>query len=150
MPVFKTFALVAATAVAASLSAAAPARDSVLHLPLADVLSMPEAKTQLDGSVSFFLAGAPTPAVQSRLGSDVSNKKTNGVGKDDALACRWAALSALVSFQKSAKERGANAIVDLVSYYRKTEYKDAALYECHAGGVVVGVALKGEYAKIGQ
>jgi len=141
-------ALVAGAALIAAMSTTAVARDNVLHLPLADVLDMPEAKSQLDGSVRFFLAGAPTPAVQSRLGSDVSNKKTNGVGKDDAYACRWAALSALVSFQNSAKQRGANAIVDLVSYYKKAEYKDAAMYECHAGGVVVGVTLKGEYAKI--
>ena len=41
-----------------------------------------------------------------------------------------------------------NAVVDLVSYYKKVEFKDAAQYECHAGGVVVGVAMKGEYAKI--
>lgn len=147
---FKKFALVAGTALIAATSGAALARDTVLHLPLADVLEMPEAKSQLDGSVRFFLAGAPTPAVQSRLGSDVSNKKTNGVGKDDAFACRWAALSALVAFQNSAKQRGANAVVDLVSYYKKVEYKDAANYECHAGGVVVGVAFKGEYAKVSQ
>jgi hypothetical protein len=146
----KKLALVAGTALIAASSSAALARDTVLHLPLADVLAMPEAKSQLDGSVRFFLAGAPTPPVQSRLGSDTSNKKTNGVGKDDAFACRWAALSALVSFQNSAKQRGANAVVDLVSYYKKVEFKDAAQYECHAGGVVVGVTFKGEYAKVAQ
>lgn len=140
--------LIAAAALVAATSDAALARNTVLHLPLADVLEMPEAKTQLDGSVRFYLAGARTPAVQSRLGADVTNKKTNGVGKDDAFACRWAALSALVALQNSAKQRGANAVVDLVSYYKKVEFKDATQYECHAGGVVVGVALKGEYAKV--
>lgn len=141
-------ALVAGAALIAAMSNATLARDTVLRLPLADVLAMPEAKSQLDGSVRFFLAGGPQPAVQSRLGSDTSNKKTNGVGKDDAQACRWAALSTLVAFQNSAKQRGANAVVDLVSFYKKVEFKDGVQFECHAGGVIVGVALKGEYAKI--
>ena len=142
----KTKLLLAALAAAACTPALA--RDTVYHLPLADVLQMPEAQGKLDGSVKFYLAGQATPRVLEKKGEGMTNKKTNGVGKDDAFACRWAALSALVAFQNSAKQRGANAVVDLVSYYKKVEYKDAAQYECHAGGVVVGVTFKGEYAKV--
>jgi uncharacterized protein YbjQ (UPF0145 family) len=131
-------------------SGAALARDSVLHLPLADVLAMPEAQGQLDGSVKFFLAGAAHPAVVKQFGSGVANKKTNGVGKSDEEGCRWAALSALLAFQESAKKHGANAVVNLVSYYKKREFKSSTEYECHAGGVVVGVTLKGDYASLGK
>jgi uncharacterized protein YbjQ (UPF0145 family) len=126
------------------------ARDTILHLPLSSVLEMPEAKAQLDGSVSFFLAGAAHPAVTKQLGSDVSNKKTNGVNKGDEVACRWAALSALLAFQTKAKQNGANAVVNLVSYYKRMEFKSATEFECHAGGFVVGVALKGDYAMVGK
>lgn len=126
----------------------AMARDTELHLPLADVLNMPEAQGKLDGSVRFYLAGQSTPKVLKRLQSDVSNRKTNGVGKADDVACRWAALSALIAFQDKAKQLGANAVVDMVSYYKKDESKSATDYECHAGAVVVGVALKGTYANV--
>ena len=134
----------------AGLSTAALARDTVLHIPLADVLAMPEAKEQLDGSVKFYLAGQKTPKVLKTMGEDVSNKKTNGVGKSDEFGCKWAALSALVAFQKSAKAEGANAVVDLVSYYKKDVSKSDSSIECHAGAFVIGVTLKGRYAKVAE
>lgn len=135
---------------AAALLVAGPAfaRDAVQHFPLQDVLDMPEAKGQLDGSVKFFLAGQKTPKVLKRMSTDVSNKKTNSVGKSDEFGCRWAALSALVAFQNAAKRLGANAVVDITSYYKKIEYKDAKQFECHAGNIVVGVTLRGTYATI--
>lgn len=137
-----------AAAVALTLAGPALARDTVLQIPLADVLEMPEAKDKLDGSVKFFLAGAPTPEVLKRLGTDTSNQKTNGVGKSDEFGCKWAILSALIQFQRSAKRQDANAVVDLASYYKKNEVKNPATIECHAGAVVIGAALKGTYAKI--
>lgn len=142
-----------AAAALLALTAAAPAaqaRDTEMHLPLADVLAMPEARAKLDGSVAFYLAGQPAPRVVEKLGEDVSNRKTNGVGKDDVTACKWAALSALISFQERAKSLGANAVVDLVSYYKKQTYSSATDYECHAGAVVVGVALKGTLVKVAK
>lgn len=132
----------------AAYATQAAARDDIVNISLADVLAMPEAEGKLDGSVKFFLAGQKTPKVVQKLDSDVSNQKTNGVGKSDEFGCKWAALSALVQFQKSAKERGANAVVDLVSYYKKNETRSDTTIECHAGSFVIGVALKGNYAKI--
>ena len=133
---------------AAALTAPAMARDTVLNIPLADVLAMPEAKEKLDGSVKFYLAGQKTPKVIKTLGDDVSNPKTNGLGKDDEFGCKWAALSALINFQNSAKREGANAVVDMVSYYKKNETRSDTTFECHAGTFVIGVALKGTYAKV--
>ncbi|HEY4081798.1 MAG TPA: excinuclease ATPase subunit [Burkholderiaceae bacterium] len=132
----------------ASLAPLAHARDTVLNIPLADVLAMPEAQSELDGSVKFYLAGAKTPAIEKRMGSDTSNPKTNGVGKSDEFGCKWAALSALKAFQHKAKAQGANAVVDIVSYYKKVETKSDTTFECHAGSIVIGVALKGTYATV--
>ena len=132
------------------IAAPAIAKDKDYKLPFAEVLAMPEAKQQLDGSVKFFLAGQETPKVLRRIGEDVSNKKTNGFGKDDGTACRWAALSALKAFQDSAKSMGANAVIDMVSYYKKVTFSSPTEYQCVAGSVIVGVALKGTYAKIGE
>jgi len=140
--------LVALACAGTLLSTPAAARDTKYMLPLQEVLDMPEAKEKLDGSVKFYLSGQRTPKVLEKKDSDVSNKKTNSFGKDDEDACRWAALSALISFQEKAKSMGVNAVVDMVSYYRKDTNASATEYECHAGAVVAGVTLKGTYARV--
>lgn len=140
--------IVAFLLVAGTVSAPAFARDTTLHIAFADVLAMPEAKEKLDPNFRFFLAGQQTPKIVKRFASDVSNPKTNGVGKTDEFGCKWAALSALINLQNSAKREGANAVVDIVSYYKKVEYKSATDFECHAGAIIIGVALKGTYAQI--
>lgn len=140
--------LVALAIVSALSCSAAFARDTVLHIPFADVLAMPEAQDKLDKDMKFFLAGQSTPKVIKRFSTDTSNPKTNGFNKSDEFGCKWAALSALINLQNSAKREGANAVIDIVSYYKKNEYKSATDFECHAGTFVIGVALRGTYAKI--
>jgi uncharacterized protein YbjQ (UPF0145 family) len=126
------------------------ARDTVLKLPLADVLTSPEAQGKLDGSVKFYLAGQPTPKVLKRVGDDISNRKTNGFNKSEKEGCQWAALSALMAFQEKAKQLGANAVIDMESYYKKNAFSSPTDYECHSGTFVVGVTFKGVYAKVAQ
>lgn len=124
------------------------ARDTVLQIPLADVLKMNEANGKLDGSVKFYLAGAKTPVVLERMDNDTSNSKTNAFNKTDVGACQWAILSSLVKFQNTAKQKGANAVIDMVSYYKRNETSSPATIECHAGALMAGAVLKGTYAKI--
>lgn len=127
---------------------AADARETRLELSLQDLVTSDQAKAAgIDGSVRFFLAGQKV-AVVNRLGEDVSNRKTNAANKSDEEACRWVALSALRALQDGAKSRGANAVVDIVSYYKKSEFRSATHYECHAGTILAGVTLKGTYAKV--
>ncbi|MBV2209047.1 MAG: excinuclease ATPase subunit [Thermomonas sp.] len=134
-----------------TLLAAAPAaqaRETRVELPLQELVNSPEAKAAgIDGSVKFYLAGQKV-AVASRMGEGVSNRKTNAANKSDEEACRWVALTVLKTFQESAKQRGANAVVDIVSYYKKREFSSATNYECYAGSFVAGMALKGTYAKV--
>jgi uncharacterized protein YbjQ (UPF0145 family) len=85
----------------------------------------------------------------ARLGSDVSNRKTNAVGKSDERACNWAFLSAMVTLERRAKQLGANAVINIVSYYKKDTMSSTTEFECHAGALIAGVALKGEFVKIG-
>ena len=56
-------------------------------------------------------------------------------------------LTALIAFQESAKPRDADAFTAKVSYYKKGENRNANQYQCHAGNILSGVALKGRYAK---
>ena len=124
------------------------ARDDALHLPLSEVLDSADGKAKLDGTVRFYLAGQSTPKVKNQLGSDVSNPKTNGFNKTPTEGCRWAALSALVSLQNRAKQLGANAVIDIVSFYKRKEFSSPTEYECHDGTFVTGVALKGTFVVV--
>jgi len=133
---------------AACCVAPAVARDNVVKIPLQSVLDMPEAKEKLDGSVKFYLAGSKTPKIEKKFGDDVGNEKTNSVGKTAERACQWAALSALIAFQNHAKQQGANAVVDLVSYYKKETSSSPTDIDCHDGTIITGVTLKGTYAKV--
>jgi uncharacterized protein YbjQ (UPF0145 family) len=126
----------------------AETRDTKLMLPLADAMSTLEAREKLPGDVRFFFGDQAHPEVAQRLGEGVSNRKTNAVNKTDTQACEWAFLSALLSLQERARELGADAVVHIESYYRKVPVKSATQYECHAGAVIAGVALKGEFVKL--
>ncbi|MGH8039956.1 MAG: excinuclease ATPase subunit, partial [Stenotrophomonas sp.] len=142
----RRFALIA-TAALLAVASTANARETRVEQSLRALISSQEAKDAgIDGSVRFYLAGEKVN-VQQRLGEDVTNKKTNAANKSDEVACQWVALSALRALQDGAKSRGANAVVDIVSYYKRNEFKSTTNYECYAGAFVAGVALKGTYAK---
>ncbi|MCX6127640.1 MAG: excinuclease ATPase subunit [Proteobacteria bacterium] len=123
----------------------AHARDTIVKIPLSEVLELPEAKAKI--TTKFYLSGQTVPASLKIFETDVTNKKTNALNKTDDFACKWVILSALLALQEQAQKRGANAVVELVSYYKKHEVKDSKTIECHVGTVIAGTALKGSYAK---
>ena len=135
-----------------ALVAAVPAfaRNTAVTVTLESVLDMPEAKAKLDGSVKFYLAGAPTPKVIKKLGEDTSNAKTNAFNKSPEEACRWNALSALIKLQDKAKRDGANAVIDIVSYRDHEDFKSPTDLQCSDGAFLAGIALKGTYANVGK
>jgi uncharacterized protein YbjQ (UPF0145 family) len=126
----------------------AHARDTKLLLPIAAGLENKDAQEKLDGSIKFFFGAQQHPTIVSKLGTDVSNRKTNAVGKSDERACNWAFLSAMIALQNRAKQLGANAVVNIVSYYQKNVMSSETEFECHAGAVIAGVTLKGDFVKI--
>lgn len=132
------------------LAAASPAypRDTTHLLPIASGLENKDAQEKLDGSIKFFFGAQQHPPVLTKLGTYVSNRKTNAVGKSDERACNWAFLSAVISLQDRAKQLGANAVVNIVSYYKKNVMSSETEFECHAGAVITGVALKGDFVTI--
>jgi hypothetical protein len=135
-----------AVAMLVLLPGAARARDTRYLLPIQDVLTMPEAAGRLDRNFRFFFGSARGAAGESR-GEVVANAKTNAANKADEVACRWAMLSALVELQTKAKRVGATQVVGIESYYKKAVFSSDTEYECHAGAMVAGVALRGEAVK---
>jgi uncharacterized protein YbjQ (UPF0145 family) len=130
------------------LAGTAHARDSEYKLPINDVMQNPEFKARLGDDVAFRFGDGKVPAGAQQLGEFVTNKKTNSVGKPDEEACRWAMLSALLELRERAAKEGGNAVVNIVSYYKKETYSSPTEYECHAGGIIAGVALKGVVVKL--
>jgi uncharacterized protein YbjQ (UPF0145 family) len=124
------------------------ARDTKYLLPIDTALAVKDAQDKLDGSIKFFFGNQQTPPILAKLGTDVSNRKTNAFGKSDERACNWAFLSAMVALEKRAQQLGANAVVNIVSYYQKVTMSSSTEFECHAGAVIAGVALKGDFVKI--
>jgi len=143
-------ALTAATALLlAALPGVSQARDTALFLPFDKVVQQMLNEKKLDGSVKFYLAGAqPRGKVKVLSANAITNKKTNAFNKSDEAACEWALQSALLTLQDAAKKANANAVTDIASYYKRNERKDATTYECHAGAVIAGVALKGDLARV--
>jgi uncharacterized protein YbjQ (UPF0145 family) len=139
------WALAALLAVPATHAFAA---DKEYHLSFADLMASAEAQQKLDGSVRLYLQGQKTPKVLEKKGEDVSNKKTNAFGKEAVATCQWAALSALIALQDKAKRLGGNAVVNIVSFYKRDAFASATEYECHVGNLMSGVAFKGTIAKI--
>lgn len=140
--------LVAVSLLALVAAVPAFARNNAVTVTLESVLDMPEAKAKLDGSVKFYLAGAPTPKVVKKFGEDTSNAKTNAFNKTPEEACRWNALSALTKLQDHAKRDGANAVIDIVSYRDHVDFKSTTEIQCSDGAFMGGIALKGTYATV--
>jgi uncharacterized protein YbjQ (UPF0145 family) len=124
------------------------ARNTEYHLKIEDVLRNPAYQEKLGKGVAFFFGAEKTPAIQENFGEFVTNKKTNSFGKPDEDACQWAMLSALLELRERALKMGGNAVVDIVSYYKKDVFESDSDYECHAGGLLAGVALKGNVVKL--
>lgn len=136
----------AATALLATLAATAQARDDRLQFPVSEALATPEAQAKIDSQIK--LVFGKTPAGAKALGTYTSNKKTNFFNKSDKDGCEWVFLSAVLALQARAKQEGGNAVVNIVSVYRNNELSSETEYQCGAGSVMGGVALRGTVAKL--
>jgi hypothetical protein len=144
----KSWIAVAAIALSA-LPAVSQARDTTLYLPFDKVIGDMTRAGKIDGSVKFYLAGVPAKGKVTVLSPGaVTNKKTNAFNKSDVEACEWVLQSAILQMVSAAKQVNANAVTNVTSFYKSIERKDPQTYECHAGAIIAGVALKGDLSKV--
>lgn len=130
-----------------SVTQVAHARDTQLFLSIQEAMNTPEAKEKLNKGVKFYF-GKQAPAHTNSQGSYVANRKTNAFNKSDEEACRWVFLSALIALQDRAVAQGGNAVVNIHSFYKQATHFSNTEYECHAGAIMAGVALKGTIANV--
>lgn len=126
------------------------ARNEVLRFSIEDALSQPGADSRLNSSIRLFFGDQSLPAIELKLGTFTSNKKTNAFNKSDVEACNWAFLSAMMSLQERAIKEGGNAVVNIRSFYYKKEFSSTTDFECGAGAFVVGITMVGEVVKFAE
>jgi hypothetical protein len=128
----------------------AAARDDQQVYPLQDALGTPAAMQRLDPQVRLYFGNQPHPEIAKDIGEWKTNKKTNGFGKSDKVACEWVFLSAVLELQQRAKKEGGNAVVSIVSNYKDIERSSETEYTCGSGAMVSGVAFKGRVVKLAE
>lgn len=126
--------------------ASAQAADKMHDFNFKDAVERAVADGALDGSVKFYLAGTKSGGKVIQKGL-ITNKKTNGFAKSAESSCDHVLRSALIQFQNTAKAKGANAVTNLVSFYKSNETRSATTYQCAKGTAMAGVALKGDIVK---
>ena len=131
-----------------SLTGLAHGRNVELIVPIADALAATDIKDRPSGAVKFYFAKEKSPEVVKNFGTQVATPRTGASGLTDQRACHEAFFWTLVDLEKRALRMGANAVVNIVSYYQKKVRSNVTEFECHVGNVIVTVWLKGDLVKL--
>jgi hypothetical protein len=127
------------------------ARDDRLALPLEAALAKGQQyHDKVDSQIKLYFGSQPTPPVAKTIGQWTANKKTNAFGKSDQEACEVAFISAVISLQQRAKLEGGNAVINIVSVYKNARFESPTEYQCGAGALMAGVALRGTVVTLGE
>lgn len=129
-------------------STQAESRDERLRFSIHDALATESAKQKLNAGINFYFGDQSPGKIVKKFGTFSSNKKTNAFNKPDQQSCEWAFLSAMISLQRRALKEGGNAVIHIRSNYKNIEFKSNTKFECGAGTIMSGVALKGTVVKL--
>jgi uncharacterized protein YbjQ (UPF0145 family) len=124
------------------------ARNIKLILPIAAAMEARDFESRPTGAVKFFFGTQKSPEILTKLGSYAATPRSAAMGMLDEKACNGAFLWTLVALEKRAQQLGANAVVNIVSFYQKNEMSSTTEFECHVGNVIASVFLKGDFVKI--
>ena len=108
-----------------SMSAVIPAhaRNVKLILAIAAAMEASDLPDRPTGSVKFFFGNQKSPEILTKFGSYVATPRTGAMSMSDEKACYGALLWTLVALEKRALQVGANAVVNIVSYYQKMKWR---------------------------
>ncbi len=144
----KTLSRTVMFALAVMLCGQAFARDDKRMYSVADALASPVAEEVITGEIAFHFGEGNHPPIAKKFGNFQSNKKSNGVGRSDEAVCQRAFLSAMRSLQDRAVREGGDAVVNIVSFYRRNEVSSETEFECGSGAIMSGVTLRGDVVKL--
>lgn len=126
------------------------ARNAKLYIAIAPALLVDDTDEKPNGLVKFYFGEQKSPKVAKSIRSEVIYRKAAAMGKSEETSCSWAFQYVLAEFERRARQFGADAVVNITSFYQKEEFSSATKFECHAGNVVTGVRLRGEYVKLAE
>jgi hypothetical protein len=126
----------------------ADARNIKRLLRIAAAMEAKDLEPKLDGSTKLFFGKAKSPGGLKTLRTEITLGKVSLRGKSEETACNSAFLSALADLQKRAKQHDGNAVVNIVSYYKRAEMSSTTEFECHEGSGYMAVELRGDLVKL--
>lgn len=142
------FLTVAILGASIAVIAPAEARNVKYMMPISAALESPAAAGKLDSSVKLFF-GPQAYGNSAKSGTAEASGKTRIENKVDAASCQASFVEALQALQKSAKAVGANAVVNIVSYYKNDAVTTSQTdFECHAGSFSTILSLRGDLVKL--
>lgn len=106
---------------AVSMAGRAQGRKAEPLVAIADAMAATDVSNRPTGVVKFFFATEKSPAILINPCSSLAAPRTGAAGLSDQRACHEACLWTLVELEKRAQRAGANAVANIVSYYRKKE-----------------------------
>ena len=117
------------------------AHATMVELPIEEVMSSRLAKQNLTSDIQFHFGKQRQNGKE--IGTWVSNKKTNKVGKGTKESCYRAFVSAMISLQNRALKENGSKVVNIHSYYKKVPFYSDEYFKCEVGNIMSGVALRG-------
>lgn len=118
-----------------------PARAEMIELSIQEAMSSQLAKESLTSDIAFSFGKENVSGKE--IGTWVSNKKTNKVGKGKKESCFRAFVSAMISLQNRALKEGGSKVVKIHSFYKKVPFYSDTYFKCDVGHIMSGVALRG-------
>lgn len=130
------------------VSVLSEARNDRVKFSIEDAMNTASAKSKLGTNIKFSFGTKKKFKIKTNFGNVMTNKKTNAFNKSDLKACQWAFLSAMIALRNRAQNMGADAVINIQSFYRQKELNSTEMFECGAGNVIAGVALKADIVKL--
>jgi hypothetical protein len=124
------------------------ARNVTVYLPIAAAFEFKDVETRPTGAVKFFFGAQKTPDILTRFGTYSATPRAAAGGMSDEKACYGAFHWTLVNMENRARRLGANAVVNIVSFYKRNETSSAVEFECHVGNAIASVFFRGDFVKI--
>jgi uncharacterized protein YbjQ (UPF0145 family) len=138
------------------------ASDTLYYYSVKNVVKYGIEQGKLPANAHFYFGDSHPPIAEYLDRGIVSNEKSNShpvnihnIGgafqnpaREAEEACRSAALDALASMAHNMRKHGGDAVVNVVSYFKKQVYSSPDQYECHVGMLMTGVAFKGDVVKL--
>ena len=127
----------------------AQARDIKHVLDLKAALESSEAKGKVDAAIKFYFSRENPPQANEKIRTETARGRAHANRGAVEAMCNEAFLSAMIQLQRSAKQRGANGVINIVSAFQNhPKLSSVSQFECYQGARTISVWLRGDIVKL--